>query len=94
MLIAGGMCRGRSTTDLAMIDVNTWEWLPLPAFYPSSELPSRRYGCTFFPFALPSSAPMAYRRVLPTLVHPCLSCMTLYSEPIELERAGSCAEGR
>jgi hypothetical protein len=90
MLIAGGMCRGRSMMDLAMIDVNTWEWLPLPAFDPSSELPSRRYGCTLSPFALPSSAPMAYRRVLPTLVHTCLSCMTLYSEPIELERRELC----
>jgi hypothetical protein len=61
MLIAGGMSNGTSMLDVAMIDVNTWEWLSLPAFDPLSERPCRRYGCTLAPFALASSSIMAYR---------------------------------
>ena len=56
MLIAGGMSTGTSMLEVAMIDVNSWEWLALPAFDPLSESPCRRYGCTLSPFSLPPSS--------------------------------------
>ena len=68
MLVAGGMCGGRSMLDLAMIDVDTWEWMPLPAFDPASERPCRRYGCTLAPFATASCSIMASRWAAPRLL--------------------------
>ena len=61
MLVAGGMCGGRALLDLAMIDLDSWEWLPVPAFDSASERPCRRFGCTLSAFATAPSSIMANR---------------------------------
>jgi hypothetical protein len=60
MIVVGGMCRGRPLFDLAMIDVTSWQWLPVPVFA-SREAPCARYGCSMCPFSLASSSAMNFR---------------------------------